>query len=78
MQKEGAKRVTLGIIAFPMNFLVNGNDPIPIYKDGCSQEVFKVKNEQTFPYDDTLLYIVYLFYILIENYQFSMDYFIYF
>ena len=38
--------------------LVNGDDPIPIQKDSCSQEIFRVENELTFPFICWLLYIV--------------------
>ena len=39
------------------------NDPIPIQEDGCSQEVFKVKNELTFYFVDTFLCKVTSYYI---------------
>ena len=55
-------------------FLANGNDPISIQKDGCSQEIFKVKNERAFSFVDILLYVVSPDYY--ENCQFSMDCFL--
>ena len=39
IQEEGAWKVTIGIIVFLMKIIfANGNDPIPIQKDGCSTE----------------------------------------
>lgn len=40
------------------SFLGNGDNPIPIRKDGCSQEIFNVKKELRFPYVDTLVYTI--------------------
>ena len=41
--------------------------------DCCSQEFFEVKNELTFPFVNTLLYII-SYIIFIENLKFSMDF----
>ena len=60
IQKEGARKVTIGILMFLMKFKVSSDDPIPICKDGCSQD--KVNNELTFPFVETLFYMINSYY----------------
>lgn len=46
----------------PKIFLSMAMTPLRYEKDGCSQEFLNVKNEPTFPFVGTLLYIVVSYY----------------
>lgn len=44
IQKERCKEGQNKYHVLPMTFVVHDDDPLPTLKDGCLQEIFKVKN----------------------------------
>jgi hypothetical protein len=51
--------------------------PFQHEEDGCSQEILKVENELALPFVGIYSTLYSIFIILIENCQFSMDFFSY-
>ena len=72
--KDGAKEAHKGYRCVPHEIVfVKGDDPIPIWKDGCSQVIFDVKTELTFLFVKKY----YIRIIFSENCHFFMDSFSY-
>ena len=63
----------MGMIVLLMKFHGSGIDPIPIWKDGCSQKKLKDKNELCFLFVDTLLHTI-TSYCFDKSYRILMDY----